>query len=68
MLIRASNTSLGSRTNGAILRSKAQWYEEGEKSSKFFLNLEKEKSVNNTVKLLSDVASGSDISDKNDIF
>ena len=56
------------RTNGAILRSKAQWYEEGEKSSKFFLNLEKKKSVNNTVKLLADVATGSDISDKNDIL
>ena len=29
------------RTKGAILRSQSQWHEEGEKSSKFFLNLEK---------------------------
>ena len=25
------------RTKGAILRSKCQWYEDGEKSSKFFM-------------------------------
>ena len=30
-----------------ILRSKCQWYEDGEKSSKYFLNLEK-KEVNKT--------------------
>ena len=41
------------RTKGAILRSKSQWYEKGEKSSKFFLNLEKKNSINNTVKKLS---------------
>ena len=29
------------RTKGAILRSKCDWYENGEKSTKFFLNLEK---------------------------
>ena len=28
-------------TEGAILRSKVRWYEEGEKSTKYFLNLEK---------------------------
>ena len=27
-------------TEGAILRSKVRWYEEGEKSTKYFLNLE----------------------------
>ena len=27
--------------DGIILRSKAQWYEEGEKASKYFLTLEK---------------------------
>ena len=31
------------KTKGYILRSKCQWYEEGEKSSKYFLNLEKVK-------------------------
>ena len=29
------------QTKGAILRSKSQWYNEGEKNSKYFLNLEK---------------------------
>ena len=29
------------KTEGARIRSKCLWYEEGEKSSKFFLNLEK---------------------------
>ena len=28
-------------TDGAILRSKVNWYEQGEKSTKYFLNLEK---------------------------
>ena len=30
-----------SRTKGAILRSKTRWYNEGEKNTKYFLNLEK---------------------------
>ena len=29
------------RTKGAILRSKSQWYYQGEKNTKYFLNLEK---------------------------
>ena len=29
------------KTKGAILRSKTQWYNEGEKNTKYFLNLEK---------------------------
>ena len=29
------------RTKGAILRSKTRWYDEGEKNTKYFLNLEK---------------------------
>ena len=37
-------------TKGAILRSKAEWYEKGEKSTKFFLNLEKRNSVKNTIR------------------
>ena len=39
-------------TKGAILRSKAEWYENGEKSSKFFLNLEKNNSIKNTIRKL----------------
>ena len=29
------------RTKGAILRSQSRWYNEGEKNTKYFLNLEK---------------------------
>ena len=29
------------RTKGAILRSRSRWYNEGEKNTKYFLNLEK---------------------------
>ena len=28
------------QTKGAIIRSKARWYNEGEKNTKYFLNLE----------------------------
>ena len=40
------------KTKGYILRSKINWYENGEKSSKFFLNLEKKKAIQNTIKVL----------------
>ena len=32
---------IGGKTNGVRIRSKVDWYEYGEKSTKFFLNLEK---------------------------
>ena len=38
-------------TQGIILRSKCQWYQDGEKSSKFFLNLEKIKAKRSTIKI-----------------
>ena len=34
-------TILEYRTKGAIIRSKSQWYNEGEKNSAYFLNLRK---------------------------
>ena len=37
-------------TKGVILRSKSDWYEQGEKSTKYFLNLEKNNSVKNTIR------------------
>ena len=55
------------RTKGAILRSKSQWYEKGEKSSKFFLNLEKKNSINNTVKKIVQ-ENNTEITDSNDIL
>ena len=33
------------RTKGAIIRSRRRWHEQGEKSTKYFLNLEKQKSA-----------------------
>ena len=40
------------KTRGFILRSKCQWYEEGEKSTKFFLNLEKTRAKKSTIRKL----------------
>ena len=37
---------------GIILRSKSDWFEKGEKSTKYFLNLEKSNSVKNTIRKL----------------
>ena len=39
---------------GIKVRTKTQWYEEGEKSSKFFLNLEKTKATCGIIKLCTD--------------
>ena len=39
-------------TNGIILRSKAQWYGEGEKASKYFLSLEKNRKVKTCIRKL----------------
>ena len=43
---------LNKSAEGAILRSKTKIYEENEKSSKYFLNLEKHNAVRNTIKML----------------
>ena len=32
-------------TNGIIVRARARWYEHGERSTKYFLNLEKRNHV-----------------------
>ena len=37
------------KTRGGTLRSGATWYEEGDKSSKFFINLERSKSPKKTI-------------------
>ena len=36
------------------IRSKCEWYQHGEKPTKFFLNLEKQKAINTTVRHLID--------------
>ena len=38
------------KINGIRIRSKCDWYEHGEKSSKFFLNLEKTRSTQSTIR------------------
>ena len=38
------------RTNGAILRSKTRWHEEGEKSTKYFMSLEKRNQSSKCIK------------------
>ena len=40
------------KAKGAQIRSKATWWEEGEKSSSYFLRLEKRRQSNNTIKQL----------------
>ena len=54
------------RTKGAILRSKVDWYEQGEKSSKFFLNLEKRNSQKNTIRKIFSNKNSTDVLVEND--
>ena len=39
-------------TDGTIMRSKSQWYEEGEKSTEYFLSLEKRNKVKSHIRKL----------------
>ena len=42
----------GTKAEGARIRSKCSWYEEGKKSSKFFLNLEKRRGIQGQIRKL----------------
>ena len=53
------------KTEGAKLRSECEWYQHGEKPTKLFLNLEKQKAINTTVRYLID--DGKDITDLKEI-
>ena len=55
------------RTNGILLRSKAQWIEEGEKNTKYFLNLEKRNYEKKHIKKLIDDR-GKEITDHDKII
>ena len=55
------------KTNGIILRSKAKWSEEGEKSTKYFLNLEKRNYNQKCIKKLIG-NNGSEITGQNEII
>ena len=45
-------TIIECQTKGAMLRSKSRWYNEGEKNTKYFLNLEKRHCKQGTIALL----------------
>ena len=53
------------KAEGAKIRSKCEWYQHGEKPTKFFLNLEKQKAINTTVRHLID--NDNDITDLKEI-
>ena len=42
------------KISGTIFRSKAKWYAEGDRSSKYFFNLEKNRAINKTCKQIFD--------------
>ena len=46
------NKTYEQNINGIRIRSKCNWYECGEKSSKFFLNLEKYRAAQRTIEIL----------------
>ena len=54
-------------TRGAMIRSRVRWYEEGEKNSKYFLNLEKRNHNNKTLNQL-ETESGIILSDPEEIL
>ena len=54
------------KTSGIILRSKAKWVEEGEKNTKYFLNLEKRNYDNKYIKTLK--KENEEISDQKEIL
>ena len=53
------------KAKGVKIRSKCKWYQHGEKPTKFFFNLEKQKAINTTVRHLID--DGKDITDLKEI-
>ena len=55
-------------TEGSILRSKVRWFERGEKSSKYFLGLEKRnKNMTHVQKLLANPYSSEEITEFNEV-
>ena len=53
------------QTEGARIRTKCLWYEEGEKSSKFFLNLKKRRGIQGQMRKL--IVNNQDIAHQNKI-
>ena len=42
------------QAEGAAIRARVKWLEEGEKNSKYFLGLEKSRQANNAIKIIED--------------
>jgi exonuclease III len=61
------NNIVEEKTRGAIIRSKITWYEEGEKPTKYFLNLEK-RNFNRKVMNRLQLSNGTIIKDKDSIM
>ena len=55
------------KTQGCIFRSKCQTYEEGEKSTKFFLGLEKKIAINGTIDMLK-LEDDTEVNNYNDVL
>ena len=58
---------LNQKSEGVILRSKIKIYEENEKSSKYFLSLEKHNAVRNTIKMLKSPENDDEITNPKDV-
>ena len=56
-----------SKTKGVIIRSRVKWIGEGEKNTKYFLNLERRRASNNTIKEIR-MEEGIVVKDPNDIL
>ena len=52
MLVNNLHNFVEEQKNGAKIRSRAKWVEEGERCSKYFYSLEKKNYSNNTIKQL----------------
>ena len=52
VLVKKMHKHIEEQASGAKIRSRAKWVEEGEKSSKYFYNLERKNYSNNTIKQL----------------
>ena len=55
------------RTKGAIIRSRTRWHEQGEKNTKYFLNLEKRQNSNSCISLLK-LDNGQEITNPDEIL
>ena len=66
-LIHVLHNLVSEKNKGAQIRSRAKWIEQGEKSTKFFFNLEKQNITKNTIKKLKK-ADGSIIHKDRDII